>query len=517
MLVIFIFIIIAGQIYFFIRNILILNEFKNIFVPKTPWSIEFARRKNNRKENSYQLTLFDDSDEQIFDDLDEQTNEVKGINGDGNAVFQSIKSSINKYLSKNIGGIIDFGILKDTVERHCESVEDEINTQIPIPLYLGLAGTMIGAISGLWNMDAGTIRQFFDAGKSGSELQEAVGNLLQDVAFAMIASFVGILLTTVNTLIYKSFKKREERGKNDFYAWLQSKLLPSLPNSATASIETLSRSLNNFNNSFEQNADNLNDTLERINDVCGNISNIYYHLQQTDMIRVSEANIQILSKLEPCVSALAQSTTQIDRFNEYLQAVGGYLEHIRDFEQLFENQNNRLQILENLSMVFDNYKKVLANDIGEADDAMRTACKDLTSHTVDNVKLLTDAVSNQSDTYKEILVEQQNANTELIAQMKKQFDEMFDDIQKEFQQQFSMLPNFVEQLQQNTGKMLESNEKLISAMLKSNEALINDFANKTDKIINTLKEQNIDSQLIKEDKKESKKKKWRFWKKSNKA
>ena len=113
--------IICLQIVFFIKNLVRMNEYKNIFKCDTPWELE----------------------------RDFETDYVTGIKGKGNKVFESIKESINKYLRSHTGSVIDFHLLKDAVDRHCDSVENDINTQTPTPLYCGLAGTMAGVILGL--------------------------------------------------------------------------------------------------------------------------------------------------------------------------------------------------------------------------------------------------------------------------------------------------------------------------------------------------------------------------------
>ena len=48
--------------------------------------------------------------------------------------------------------VIDYGVLKDAIDRHCDTVENDISVQTPIPLYCGLAGTMAGVIIGLWDL-----------------------------------------------------------------------------------------------------------------------------------------------------------------------------------------------------------------------------------------------------------------------------------------------------------------------------------------------------------------------------
>lgn len=165
----------------------------------------------------------------------EQTNLVDGVYGAGNTIFESIKNSINKYLGNNSGSVIDFGLLKDAVDRHCDSVENDIATQTPIPLYWGLAGTMAGVIIGLTDLlKSDAILTLM--GSSGGVINVASQNaatginaLLSGVAWAMLASIIGILLTTANSLLFKRCKLKEESGKNSFLAWMQSELLPELP------------------------------------------------------------------------------------------------------------------------------------------------------------------------------------------------------------------------------------------------------------------------------------------------
>mgnify|MGYP000001830383 CR=1 FL=1 len=49
-------------------------------------------------------------------------------------------------MEKNSGSVIDFGLLKDAVDRHCDSVENDIAVQTPIPLYWGLLALWQGLL-----------------------------------------------------------------------------------------------------------------------------------------------------------------------------------------------------------------------------------------------------------------------------------------------------------------------------------------------------------------------------------
>ena len=60
-----------------------------------------------------------------------------------------IIDSINKYLEKNKDAVTDFNLIRDIIDRNTDSIEEEIQTQIPIPLYYGLMGTMLGILIGV--------------------------------------------------------------------------------------------------------------------------------------------------------------------------------------------------------------------------------------------------------------------------------------------------------------------------------------------------------------------------------
>ena len=93
-----------------------------------------------------------------------------------------------------------------------------------------------------------------------------MNDLLTGVAWAMIASICGIGLTTANSLKFKKCKLQEESGKNEFLAWMQSKLLPELPSDTSDALNKLVKNLNRFNNTFKQNTSDLGETLSKVNE-----------------------------------------------------------------------------------------------------------------------------------------------------------------------------------------------------------------------------------------------------------
>ena len=183
-------------------------------------------------------------------DLDKDENGlVVGITGSGNEIFDDIKNSINGYLGGTQGTEVDFQLLKDSVDRHCDMIEDEINSQMPLPLYFGLAGTMTGAIIGLFALVFGGSILELLAGKAAGAANN-INDLLWGVAIAMVASAIGIILTSLNTIYFKDNKLQEETEKNKFLAWMQSRVLSAVPSSVSQQMKALVSQLATFNRNF---------------------------------------------------------------------------------------------------------------------------------------------------------------------------------------------------------------------------------------------------------------------------
>ena len=88
------------------------------------------------------------------EDMDEEVVEITYIKAFDNqshadvakGILFQIVQAINSYLLKNKGATGDFLLIKDIVERYCDTKHEEIETQLPMPLYMGLMGTMLGII-----------------------------------------------------------------------------------------------------------------------------------------------------------------------------------------------------------------------------------------------------------------------------------------------------------------------------------------------------------------------------------
>lgn len=427
--------IICIQIFFFVKNLLRMNQFSKIFSEESSWRL----RRN------------------------EQTNLVDGVYGAGNMIFESIKNSINKYLGNNSGSVIDFGLLKDAVDRHCDSVENDIATQTPIPLYWGLAGTMAGVIIGLTDLlKSDAILTLM--GSSGGVINVASQNaatginaLLSGVAWAMLASIIGILLTTANSLLFKRCKLKEENGKNSFLAWMQSELLPELPSDTSQALNNLVKNLNKFNNTFRENTSNLGDALNAVNQSYAIQADIIKAVHDMDVMKMAKANVRVLQELKEC-------TDKLEAFNEYLNDIEGYTEAIHRFEAQFGEQADRLHVLEEIRDFFRRHKSEIAKTTADADKTLQESLEKIKESTSENVNEMQKRFVEQSEHFKKILEDEKEAFERFMTQMNAQFSA-----------QMSHMPQMAKQLEEISSIPVRL-DKLIEKMEKSNAKLASDIS-----------------------------------------
>ncbi len=418
--------IIVLQIFFFVKNVLRMREYKKIFAEEKSWGIAH----------------------------NPETKFVSGIYGRGNKVFESIKDSINKYLENNSGSVIDFSLLKDAVDRHCDSVENDINTLTPTPLYCGLAGTMVGVIVGLSSLlTTGSITALLSSGSGNfGTAAEGVNDLLAGVAWAMLASIMGILLTTIASLLFKRYKLQGESGKNSFLAWLQAKLLPELPSDTSDALNRLVKNLNKFNSTFAENTSSLRGALREVNESYRIQGNIIKAVHDMDVMKMAKANVRVLEELKEC-------TDKLEQFNEYLDDIHGYTDAIHTFTTQFEHEANRLHVLEEIQQYFMRHKAEIAKDSADVDVALRDALRTLKETASQNTGELNSTLVQQAEEFKRI-----------IADEKDSFERLNRELRTQFSAELTQIPMLQKQLAEIAGIPAKL-DKLIERMERSNSTL----------------------------------------------
>lgn len=415
---------------------------------------------------------------------------VAGIRGKGNSVFYQIKDSINDYLGNSQGSVIDYNILKDSVDRNCESVEDEINAQMPVPLYCGLAGTMAGVIVGLFSLlfEDSISNLMVSGGKSVQAASVAmdgaangINDLLAGVAMAMIASILGIILTTTNSILFKRFKRQEEVGKNKFLSWMQSVLLPKLPNDISDAFSRLVANLNKFNGTFKENTQGLGRTLSKINEAYSIQADIVESIQKMDVAKMATANVKVLK-------ALNESTEKLEQFNYYLNSIKGYTMEIESFRKQLNSEDDMVYLLIEMKGTLQGIKDFFKEELGEINSRKAAIGK-----SIDNVdtyitgaldKLNKTSVSSV-DGLKMQIDHQADELEKFLEQEKQMLQDMSQEVRIEFEKQISQVPNISKrleditklpaQLEQLSNSIAESNKKLVNGITQADQNMINDI------------------------------------------
>jgi len=252
---------------------------------------------------------------------------------ESNFVLDKILSSVNTYLLRNKGAVSDFNLIKDVVERNTDAVDEEINSLLPIPLYLGLMGTMIGIVIGLFSMPS----------ISDANFESAIDMLIGGVKIAMIASFVGLLFTVIlSGWKYKGAKLYAEGLKNDFFTWIQTQLLPVLSQNISSSIYSLQANLLNFNDTFSTNVNSFNGLMNKILNSFDSQVNLMNELKEVDVAQLAKINVNVLQELRT-------STKEFEKFNLFLNQLNSFVDNAQKLNYNISNQLDRTYAIEQIA------------------------------------------------------------------------------------------------------------------------------------------------------------------------
>ena len=336
--------------------------------------------------------------------------DVKGICYDEveDPVTHNIKVSINTYLRKNKGAASDFNLIKDIVERNCDTLEAEISSQTPLPLYLGLMGTVAGIILGLFTITVGG---------GFSNIEKVIQILMSDVAIAMVASFMGIGLTTFTLWKSKQCKVIVEANKNRFYTWIQTNLLPVISKSALSAITLLQQNLTHFNETFSTTVDKLEERMGNVGDVYESQIEILEKIENIDVHKMAVANVKVLTALDGTMGSL-------ERFSQYMDNVTQYLATVK---ALNDKLDEHLERTETLGIVSDFYKKqmkeielrqdAIKSAVLSVDDVMKSALATLKSNSEQGLMSMQEAFVGQMLTMQSMISKQTEELTRQMNQM----------------------------------------------------------------------------------------------------
>ena len=393
-----------------------------------------------------QLSIVDHRIREIDDEISSLKNDSKYDRYfQSNPTFKTIIESINVYLKKNKGNAIDYHLIKDIVDRNCDALEDEIQAQLPMPLYAGLAGTMSGVIVGvgyLWlsgglkellstdkteqvaNAFAKTSEQAVTSGADGIEA------VLGGIALAMLASFIGIILTTFGSWRAKSVKAQVEIGKQKFLSWLQQELLPKLKTGVDAEIGRITDNIKESNASFAANTTKLNATLKDINQAISGMTGMLHSLENLNVVQFASANIQVYEKLKNC-------TDELGRFAQYITSLDDFIAKIDTLSTKMGEADDRVRAIEEMGRYFrdersnlEAMKGLISSSIGEADANLKNAVASFKDSATSNYTEMATHNEQQRQALEKAIDEQQKQLESKLKEKITQLDYISDELKK---------------------------------------------------------------------------------------
>lgn len=309
---------------------------------------------------------------------------------DKNEVMSKIIRSINTYLLRNKGAVSDFNLLRDIIQRNLDSVEEEINMTMPIPVYLGLIGTMAGIILGLFALP--------DVGSEDFLKGNGINNLIGGIKIAMTASFSGLLFTVLNSgWKFKGAKGFVEQQKNDFFTFLQTELLPVLTESVNSGIVGLNRNIERFGNTFNKNVTELEVLMNKNHDSLKLQQIAVETIQKMDITKFATFNIKVLREIKQSVDALERLSLGLKNVDDFVANSKAIVERTNNVIGLSEkivdilNESKQLQMFLNSHFSSLEERGQIINDtVVKMDDVIDKSLKGLEEHIYERLQAVRD-------------------------------------------------------------------------------------------------------------------------------
>lgn len=320
--------------------------------------------------------------------------------------FEETLQDINAYLEGNIYRAPDYPIIKEIVERNSQKLEDDVDTMLSIPLYLGLMATISGAAIGIgffaWTDLEGLL--------TGTIIQAGgIKTLLTDIGIAMFASFAGVLFTALSTSSYKEAKEEMSKNRNRFLTWIQTKVMPNIADDLSGALTKMAQDLNLFNSTFAENTKELKETLSQVTDNYENQIELLEAIDKIKINKIAKANIEVYDKLQGC-------TDELEKLFEYLENSENYIASVIELNSKLGDIEERTRLSEELGQYFHDEieyvrdrQGMMRQQISGLDSVIQEAFENLGNSLSNSIANLTEVFQRQNQQVQALIEEQQNA------------------------------------------------------------------------------------------------------------
>lgn len=388
---------------------------------------QFASYRANEKRIDRIKHLFPELNNSIV----VKSNDITTIyNEEASGEFKETLEDINSYLAKNKNKTFDYHILKEIVERNSQSLEDEVDTMLSTPLYLGLIATIFGIAFGVvvfaWKDLANLL--------AGANMNpEGIRILLTDVGIAMAASLCGVFFTKQSTTHYNEAKTSMTKNKNRFLTWIQTDLMSKLSDDITGALIRMTQDLNEFNSSFAQNTKELKETLKTVNDNYEGQVKLLDAIDKIKINKIAKANIEVYDRLQGCTeelenlfTILSDSETYVAKVTELNSRLGSIEERTQLFEELGNYFKNEVEYVKDrqgmMRQQMSGLDSVLQDALSNMGDSLTLSLQDLTRVFQTQNQRIQQLIDEQQQTLADSLRSQQDAINEKIGQIDNPFE-----------------------------------------------------------------------------------------------
>ena len=343
-------VVIALQVFSFLKTKKNITELRDLFKEVDNLSLKETSVTSDVLRNKSSLQKFlENIPSRIEEGLDEDYINLSLIvsqkEGMPKGRLGKIIHRTNEYLCKNTGTSADLSVLRDISDNQKGALEDDIQNSLNVALYLGLAGTFVGIITGLIGVD---FNQIFGTTSNLDGLQ----HLLYGVVAAMFASLLGLGFTVYNSAIsYKNAVSKSNEGTEEYINFLRRELMPLLSNSMASSLNSLKGVLGHFVDKFGRNLDAYADSTELLND---NLEKQHLVLSEINKLSLT----QTANKIAETFIQLKESADSLNVFRTYQKQLNSTIANVSGMvNQIQTIIGNFNDFATGLSVVISNQNK----------------------------------------------------------------------------------------------------------------------------------------------------------------
>ena len=161
------------------------------------------------------------------------------------AELHDLIEDINEYL-ESCKSTVTFNIIQNKTERRITKLYDRATSKASFPTHYGLMGTFIGVFLGL------SAFLFISLFSKEGITDDAIHSLIVGVLVSMSTSFIGLRMSTKANDLISDAKNKNDDDKNEFYEYIQNKLMPSVDISLTEALGNLHQTVSDFEPSFSR-------------------------------------------------------------------------------------------------------------------------------------------------------------------------------------------------------------------------------------------------------------------------